>query len=175
MFVQILLPLRFILIKCLPIRQNNVEELYSLFKFLRLKPLSDWPTFKSQVAQPIKSGRVVRAMKRLQFVLSAVMLRRTKTTILNGKPLLDLPDRLVNNVFCEFDATEKAFYGSIQERIQESVRKLQEQSNVKNTYTSILVLLLRLRQGALASLDSHEPMCTKIIVPFSLQSSFSNL
>lgn len=47
-------------------RQNSVEELYSLIKFLRIKPLNDWPTFKEQVAQPIKNGRAARALKRLQ-------------------------------------------------------------------------------------------------------------
>jgi SNF2 family DNA or RNA helicase len=48
-------------------RQNNVEELYSLIKFLRLKPLNDWPRFKDQIALPLKNGRgATRAMKRLQ-------------------------------------------------------------------------------------------------------------
>lgn len=45
--------------------QNNVEELYSLLKFLRLRPLDDWTEFKEQIAQPIKNGRPQRAIKRL--------------------------------------------------------------------------------------------------------------
>ena len=48
-------------------RQNNIEELFSLLKFLRIRPLNDWVTFNSQIAQPIKQGRGAgRAMKRLQ-------------------------------------------------------------------------------------------------------------
>jgi SNF2 family DNA or RNA helicase len=47
------------------IRQNNVEELYSLLKFLRIKPLNDWQTFNEQINKPVKSGRSIRAMKRL--------------------------------------------------------------------------------------------------------------
>jgi SNF2 family DNA or RNA helicase len=47
------------------IRQNNVEELYSLLKFLRIKPLSDWQTFNEQISKPVKSGYSIRAMKRL--------------------------------------------------------------------------------------------------------------
>ena len=47
------------------LRQNNVEELYSLLKFLRVKPLNDWQTFNEQINKPVKSGRSVRAMKRL--------------------------------------------------------------------------------------------------------------
>lgn len=76
------------------------------------------------------------------------MLRRTKNTILNGKPLLDLPDRIVNQVHCEFDAEERAFYDTVEERVRKSVEKLQQQGEMGNAYTSMLVLLLRMRQGA---------------------------
>ena len=48
------------------IRQNNVEELYSLLKFLRIRPLNNWETFNNQINKPVKSGKSVRAMKRLQ-------------------------------------------------------------------------------------------------------------
>ena len=48
-------------------RQNNVTELYSLIKFLRIKPLSNWDTFNIQIAKPVNSGRGAgRAMQRLQ-------------------------------------------------------------------------------------------------------------
>lgn len=47
-------------------RQNNVVELYSLFRFLRIKPFSDWAIFNEQIAKPIANGRGgTRAMKRL--------------------------------------------------------------------------------------------------------------
>ncbi len=47
-------------------RQNNVEEIYSLIKFLRISPLNDWGTFSSSIAKPVKAGKPVRALKRLQ-------------------------------------------------------------------------------------------------------------
>lgn len=58
--------------------QNKVEELYSLFKFLKIRPLNEWDTFKRQIANPIKSGQTKVAMKRLHVVLKSIMLRRTK-------------------------------------------------------------------------------------------------
>ncbi|KAI0693693.1 SNF2 family N-terminal domain-containing protein [Cerioporus squamosus] len=126
--------------------QNNVEEIFSLIKFLRISPLNDWPTFNTQIAKPVKAGRPVRALKRLQVVLRAIMLRRTKATIINGKPIIDLPPRLVNVVECEFEHLEREFYNSVEQKVQTSLEKLQ-QGDINKAYTSVLVLLLRLRQA----------------------------
>lgn len=49
--------------------QNNVDELYSLIKFLRIKPLNDWPTFRDQISEPVKKGRPQRAIKRLHVCI----------------------------------------------------------------------------------------------------------
>ncbi|GJE98728.1 DEAD/DEAH box helicase [Phanerochaete sordida] len=127
--------------------QNNVEELYSLLKFLRIRPLDDWNEFKVAIAQPIKNGRPQRAIKRLHVVLNACMLRRTKTTLLNGKPLIDLPGRIVNTVECKFDPEELHFYESLENLVQERLKMLQRQGDMGKNYTCMLVLLLRLRQA----------------------------
>ncbi|KAL6306911.1 SNF2 family N-terminal domain-containing protein [Sparassis latifolia] len=126
--------------------QNGVEELYSLIKFLRIRPLNDWAEFNEHIAQPIKGGRATAAMKRLQVVLRSIMLRRTKDTLVNGKPLLQLPARHVETIDCEFDEDERAFYNSVNERVQASLAEMQRSGVTKN-YTSMLVLLLRMRQA----------------------------
>ena len=74
------------------------------------------------------------------------MLRRTKTTIVNGKPILDLPARLVNVVECSFNQVEREFYNSVEQKVQSSLEQLQ-QGDINKAYTSVLVLLLRLRQA----------------------------
>ncbi|EMD37109.1 hypothetical protein CERSUDRAFT_155596 [Gelatoporia subvermispora B] len=127
--------------------QNNVEELFSLLHFLRVRPLNNWATFKSQIAQPVKAGKTARAMKRLQVVLASIMLRRTKDTLINGKPILQLPDRNVQIVDCEFDPEERAFYESVEQKVSNKLQQLQEQGEMSKNYTSMLVLLLRLRQA----------------------------
>lgn len=73
------------------------------------------------------------------------MLRRTKNQILNGKPLLHLPERILELVECNFSASEKAFYRLLETRMTSEVNKLVQSENVN--YTHVLVLLLRLRQG----------------------------
>ena len=74
------------------------------------------------------------------------MLRRTKTTIINGKPLLVLPKRTVEIVDCEFTPEEREFYNGVQSLVEKNLEKL-KQSDMNRAYTSMLVLLLRLRQG----------------------------
>ncbi|KAI0299413.1 SNF2 family N-terminal domain-containing protein [Multifurca ochricompacta] len=127
--------------------QNNVEELYSLLKFLRIKPLNDWQTFNEQINKPVKSGRSVRAMKRLHVVLRAVMLRRRKTDVLNGKPLIELPERHLSIVPCTFDEDERQFYFALENKIDEAMQKFVKNNEVMKNYTNVMVLLLRLRQA----------------------------
>ncbi len=76
--------------------QNSVDDLFALFDFLGptvVRPLHDFAEFKEKIGDPIKGGRAKVGMARLSVVLNAVMLRRTKTTLVDGKPLLQLPVR----------------------------------------------------------------------------------
>lgn len=84
--------------------QNDVMDLFSLFEFLGpvVKPLNELATFKSRISEPLKAKRAKIAMARLQVVLAAIMLRRTKTMLIDGKPLLQLPAREIINAPCEF-------------------------------------------------------------------------
>jgi SNF2 family DNA or RNA helicase len=74
------------------------------------------------------------------------MLRRKKTDLVDGKPLLHLPARNVRVITCEFDAGERAFYDALEGKLQEVLERLLQQSGGR-AYMSALLLLLRLRQG----------------------------
>ncbi|KAF8667470.1 SNF2 family N-terminal domain [Rhizoctonia solani] len=128
--------------------QNSVEELYSLFKFLGVRPLNDWDEFRTTIAQPVKQGRSTRAMKRLHIVLKAIMLRRTKDMTINGAPLLNLPGRKVETLMCDFDEDERAFYEALEQKTELTLNKFIKAGTVMKNYTSVLLLLLRLRQVA---------------------------
>ena len=75
------------------------------------------------------------------------MLRRLKDDELNGEPLVKLPERRIEIVDCEFDAGERAFYDALQNKMEGTLERLMNQEKAAN-YTSVLLLLLRLRQGA---------------------------
>ncbi|KAG1743712.1 SNF2 family N-terminal domain-containing protein [Suillus paluster] len=137
--------------------QNTVEELFSLIKFLRVRPLNEWQNFNEQIAQPIKAGRPVRALKRLHVVLQSIMLRRTKDFVLNGKPIISLPARHLSVVQCKFDSDEQAFYQTLSRRMTNELDKLVQANEASKNYTHVLLMLLRLRQG----LATTRPSCTR--------------
>jgi SNF2 family DNA or RNA helicase len=74
------------------------------------------------------------------------MLRRTKKSTLDGKPILQLPERIVYTDSVPFNPEETAFYTRIEKSAQHSIRDMIQRSQA-NTYTHALVLLLRLRQA----------------------------
>lgn len=109
---------------------------------------------------------ILRGLKVIcQVVLRAIMLRRKKTDILNGKALVDLPARTVQIVTCDFDEEERSFYTNLEEKITSAMEKVMQAGDMQKSYTHILVLLLRLRQG-MAAIRSLE-MATYVL--FSLQ------
>ena len=79
--------------------------------------------------------------------MKQIMLRRRKDQTLNGKVLIELPERNVNIVSCPFDASERTFYDALANKMESVIEKLMAQSGGKANYTSVLLLLLRLRQG----------------------------
>ncbi|KAK0498852.1 SNF2 family DNA-dependent ATPase [Armillaria luteobubalina] len=125
--------------------QNDVAELFSLIKFLRIKPFSVWETFNEQIAKPVKNGRGAQhAMKKLQVVLKSVMLRRRKDQIINGKVLIELPPRELNIISCPFTPTEQTFYDELAVKMDSTLQTLMDKPS---NYISVLLLLLRLRQA----------------------------
>jgi transcription termination factor 2 len=122
--------------------QNSVDELQSLFKFLRLSPYNDVSVWTQQISRPINAGQGGVAIKRLHVVLSVVMLRRTKA-ILNGSGI-QLPERRVHRLVLEFSEKERRFYDLIHKRVRRTVKDMLAEDGSK--FISALLLLLRLRQ-----------------------------
>ncbi|GAB7341857.1 hypothetical protein MBLNU457_g0176t1 [Dothideomycetes sp. NU457] len=129
---------------------NSVDELHSLLQFLRIKPYNDWQRFSNDFSKPIKGrGEDSRkhAMQKLQVLLKAVLLRRHKRTKVNGKPILVLPERVVEETNPEFTVEERDFYKAIETQSQIQFNKYVNAGTVGKSYAHILVMLLRLRQA----------------------------
>ncbi|OLN95968.1 putative ATP-dependent helicase [Colletotrichum chlorophyti] len=140
--------------------QNNLEELQSLIKFLRIKPYDDLKEWKEQIEKPLKNGKGHVAIRRLHSLLRCFMKRRTKDILkaegaLNpgGKPTKEgeksstgfkVTERKVVTMATTFSPAERRFYDRLETRADESIERMLKG---KVDYANALVLLLRLRQA----------------------------
>ncbi|GAA6021740.1 hypothetical protein JCM11491_001399 [Sporobolomyces phaffii] len=132
--------------------QNSVDDLFSIFAFLgkRVVPrdLSNHGTFKEMIGNPIKKKQNQLAFERLAAILTEIMIRRTKTTTVNGKPILPLPKRIVEVVRLGFvDPEEASFYQAIEKKMVLDYNKFLKGASIE--YAQVLVRLLRMRQATL--------------------------
>ena len=139
--------------------QNNLDELQSLIKFLRIKPYNDLSVWKEQITRPMSQGRGGVAIKRLQFYLKAFMKRRTKDVLKQEGALnpggkskssgqnsgFKITARRVESVLTEFTPDERRFYDRLEQRTDRSLEQMM--GGEKLNYAGALVLLLRLRQA----------------------------
>ena len=61
--------------------QNNLDELQSLVKFLRIEPFDNVAVWKQKIDLPMKQGKETLALQRLGALMSLIMLRRTKEVL----------------------------------------------------------------------------------------------
>lgn len=126
--------------------QNNLEDLYSLFRFLKVEPWRNWPLWNKLVQKPFEEGDE-RGLKLVQTILKPVMLRRTKnSTDKEGRPILTLPPANIEVKYCDLSESEQDFYEALFRRSKVKFDQFVEQGKVLHNYASILELLLRLRQ-----------------------------
>ena len=130
--------------------QNNVDELYSLIKFCRIRPYNEDTRFSRDFSRPLKANSQEgkkQAMDRLQALLKAILLRRTKTSKIDGKPILTLPPKTTKEARAVFSSDERDFYKALEGRAQLQFNKYMKANTIGRNYSNVLVLLLRLRQA----------------------------
>ncbi|KAF7865226.1 hypothetical protein EAF04_006203 [Stromatinia cepivora] len=129
---------------------NNITELYSLIKFLRIRPYNNWSSFVQDFGCLSKGSHsdkhIQKTMQRLQGVLKAILLRRTKKSEIDGKPIIVLPPKVEQIDHVVFSKDEWEFYESLRDKTQLQFNKYRKAGTVGKNYSNILVLLLRLRQ-----------------------------
>ncbi|KAI0097236.1 hypothetical protein GGR51DRAFT_541446 [Nemania sp. FL0031] len=144
--------------------QNNMDELQSLVKFLRIKPYDDLREWREHFDLPMKNGKGHIAIRRLHSVLQCFMKRRTKDILkqdgaLNTGPSVNngdekdeksatsgfkVTERKVVPIAAQFTPAERRFYDRLEQRTDKSLEAMMRS---KVNYASALVLLLRLRQA----------------------------
>ncbi|KAF4978603.1 hypothetical protein FZEAL_5052 [Fusarium zealandicum] len=140
--------------------QNNLDELQSLVKFLRIRPYDDLKEWKAHIDLPLKNGKGHIAIRRLHSLLRCFMKRRTKDILkeagaLNpgGKPSVEgegsstgfkVTERKIVTVSTELSPAERKFYDRLAARADRSIEAMMRG---RVNYANALTLLLRLRQA----------------------------
>ncbi|KAK6144272.1 hypothetical protein DH2020_021092 [Rehmannia glutinosa] len=126
--------------------QNNLEDVYSLLRFLKIEPWGSWAWWNKLVQKPFEEGDG-RGLKLVQSILKPIMLRRTKSsTDREGRPILVLPPADMQVIYCNLTESENDFYEALFKKSKVKFDQFVEQGRVLHNYASILELLLRLRQ-----------------------------
>ncbi|KAF7350506.1 putative ATP-dependent helicase C23E6.02 [Mycena venus] len=124
---------------------NSLLDCYGYIRFLKIRPWYDWQEYNGHVTKYEKKNPQL-AVTRLQAILNLYQMRRTKTTLLDGKRLIELPEKTVELVSLEFSQEERDIYDQVEKMQQAKFNRFLRAGTVLKNYASVLVLLLRLRQ-----------------------------
>ncbi|XP_024516582.1 helicase-like transcription factor [Selaginella moellendorffii] len=133
--------------------QNNAKDLFSLMQFLHFEPLSERTFWNRTIQRPLTSGQPA-GFARLQGLMSAISLRRTKEARVNGKKLVDLPPKIVTVFPVDLTPNDRAIYDKMERDGKDIILKYIANGTMTKNYAIVLQIILRLRQ-----LCDHSSMC----------------
>jgi len=127
---------------------NRLEDLFSLVRFLKVEPWSNFSFWKTFITVPFESKDFVRALNVVQTVLEPLVLRRTKDMKTpQGEALVPLPPRTIVVEEVELSKTEREVYDLIFNRAKRAFNESLQAGTLLKSYTTIFAQILRLRQS----------------------------
>lgn len=127
---------------------NRLEDLFSLVRFLRVEPWSNFSFWKTFITVPFEGKDFIRALDVVQTVLEPLVLRRTKDMKTpSGEALVPLPPRTIDVEKIELSKTERELYDHIFARAKRTFSANIEAGTLMKSYTTMLAQILRLRQS----------------------------
>ncbi|KAK5119118.1 hypothetical protein LTR62_000329 [Meristemomyces frigidus] len=127
---------------------NRLEDLFSLVRFLRVEPWSNFSFWKTFITSPFEKGDFVRALDVVQTVLEPLVLRRTKDMKTpDGEALVPLPPKTIEVRKIELSVPEREVYNHIYARAKRTFNSNVEAGTLMKSYTTIFAQILRLRQS----------------------------
>ena len=123
--------------------ENNLSELYSLFRFLNPSMFGNRQTFARQYLLPIQQNGDIKKTEELKKKIFPFIMRRLKKDVLD-----DLPDKIEHILYVDMSPEQKKFYEQRRTFYYETVRNQIECEGIEKTRFFILQAITVLRQIA---------------------------
>ncbi|KAM3595017.1 uncharacterized protein V6R79_017166 [Siganus canaliculatus] len=125
--------------------QNSVKDLWMLLAFLRLKPFDVREWWNRVIQRPVMLGDRA-GLQNLQTLVKCITLRRTKSSKVNGRPLVSLPEKTVCVEQVELSQPEREEYELARSEGKLAIGRYVAEGTVLRNYADVLAILMRLRQ-----------------------------
>ncbi|HEY9763375.1 MAG TPA: DEAD/DEAH box helicase [Trichocoleus sp.] len=120
--------------------ENNLSELWNLFRFINPGLLGSLERFNQTFANPIERDQDLQARNRLKKLIQPFILRRTKSQVLS-----ELPARTEITLQVELSKAEIAFYEALR---REAIAKLTDsEAEAGAKHLQVLAEIMRLRRA----------------------------
>jgi superfamily II DNA or RNA helicase len=123
--------------------ENNLTELYSLFRFLNPTMFGSLDAFSKDYVRPIQEDNDRDAAQELRRKIYPFILRRLKKDVLK-----DLPPKVEQVLYAEMSQKQRLLYAERQKFYQAAIKQEIAQSGVQRSQLFILQALTELRQLA---------------------------
>ncbi|KAK2826488.1 hypothetical protein Q5P01_020702 [Channa striata] len=125
--------------------QNSVKDLWMLLAFLRLKPFDVREWWNRVIQRPVTQGDRA-GLQNLQTLVKCITLRRTKSSEVDGRPLVSLPKKTVCVEQVELSQPEREEYELARNEGRNTIGRYVAEGTVLRNYADVLAILMRLRQ-----------------------------
>ena len=131
--------------------ENNLGELYSLFRFLNPVFFGSEKTFKSRYLNPIHDKEDDTALQDLRSKIYPFMLRRLKQDVLK-----DLPPKTEETVYIELEEAHRILYHRKRKEYKEFIEKIMGSDEYPKSPFIIFKALTELRRlASVPNTDAH--------------------
>ncbi|XP_034355885.1 helicase-like transcription factor isoform X2 [Arvicanthis niloticus] len=125
--------------------QNSLRDLWSLMAFLQIPPFIYREWWSRIIQRPVTRGDE-EGLRYLQTLIQNITLRRTMTSKVKGKPVLEFPGKKVFIQHITLSEEERKVYQSVKNEGKATVERYFNDGTVFAHYADVVGLLLRLRQ-----------------------------
>ncbi|XP_061099803.1 helicase-like transcription factor isoform X1 [Conger conger] len=125
--------------------QNSLKDLWMLISFLKMKPFDVREWWNRIIERPVTLGDS-KGLSHLQTLIKGITLRRTKSSKVAGRAVVQLPERRVFVQKVTLSEEERLDYETVKREGRDAISRYFREGTVLTNYADVLAILVRLRQ-----------------------------